>query len=94
MKGIKCCGECAYYSMKKHKCMGGAKDAGNATDSYYADCPLDDAEPVRHGWWERIGGDEPENQGVCCSECDYTTAFRTRFCPMCGAKMSGGADNG
>ena len=49
MKGIKCCAECADYSLKKHKCTRGAKDPGKASDSFYADCPLDDAESVRHG---------------------------------------------
>ena len=46
MKGIKLCAECAFYSMKKHKCMNGATDEGKATDHFYADCPLYDVVPV------------------------------------------------
>ena len=43
-KLIYCCGDCVYYSMKKHKCTRGAKDEGKAQDHFYADCPLDDFE--------------------------------------------------
>lgn len=41
MKGITCCGDCAYYNMKKHRCTR-AYDEGKATDRFYADCPLPD----------------------------------------------------
>ena len=37
---IGCCGDCPYYSWKKHKCGKGATDEGKATDKFYADCPL------------------------------------------------------
>ena len=46
MKGITLCSECAYYSMKKHKCTRGAKDEGEPTARFYADCPLDDVASV------------------------------------------------
>jgi len=46
MKGITLCSDCAYYSMKKHRCTRGATDPGKPTDSFYADCPLDDVEIV------------------------------------------------
>lgn len=46
MKGITLCAECAYYSMKKHKCTRGATDEGTATSRFYADCPLDTVVPV------------------------------------------------
>lgn len=39
MKGITCCADCAYYSMKKHRCTR-ATDEGKPTDRFYADCPL------------------------------------------------------
>ena len=39
MKGINCCADCAYYSMKKHRCTR-ASDEGKPTDHFYADCPL------------------------------------------------------
>jgi hypothetical protein len=88
MKGIKCCAECADYSLKKHKCTRGAKDAGKATDSFYADCPLDDAEPVRHGRWipTKLKGYYE------CSACSYehTSNPAQRFCSYCGARMDEG----
>lgn len=37
---INCCGDCPYYNYKKHRCDNGATDEGNATDAFYADCPL------------------------------------------------------
>ena len=44
MKGITCCADCAYYNMKKHKCIR-ATDEGKPTDHFYADCPLPDVTP-------------------------------------------------
>lgn len=98
MKGIKCCAECADYSIKKHKCTRGAKDPGKSTDSFYADCPLDDAEPVRQGRWIDKG------EYAVCTECGGRSGTQydgvepiplmTQFCQNCGARMDGGADNG
>lgn len=88
MKGIKCCGECAYYSMKNHKCMGGAKDPGKASDSFYADCPLDDAQPSQHGWWVKIEQNVSQFRRKC-SECGGIVHAVSDFCPYCGAKMDG-----
>jgi hypothetical protein len=53
-----------------------------------------EAEPVRHGRWEEMGGYEPENQGFACSACDLATMIKLRFCPHCFARMDGGSDNG
>lgn len=102
MKGIKCCAECADYSMKKHKCTRGVKDPGKATDSFYADCPLVDAQPLRCGRWIlkmlNIGGDDKIRM-LQCSECSRYANMKFDFCPNCGARMdagddqSGGAEN-
>ena len=54
--------------------------------------PTIDAQPVQHGrWidWSMWGDSKYE-----CSECDCETKHRTNFCPNCGARMDGGADNG
>lgn len=51
MKAIERCCECAYYSIRKHKCKRGAKDKGEPTATFYTDCPLDEAEIMRHGRW-------------------------------------------
>lgn len=37
---IYCCGDCVYYSLKKHKCMLGAKNEGSGKESFYRDCPF------------------------------------------------------
>ena len=49
---IYCCGDCVYYSLKKHKCTLGAKDEGNALDHFYRDCPF----PIYRG----VEGEEDE----------------------------------
>lgn len=53
------------------------------------DAPTIDAEPVRHGHWDHLGGDE-----WCCSNCDdviFTEgsweAPTSKYCSNCGAKM-------
>ena len=46
MKGIKCCGECTYYSLKTHKCIAGAIEAGTAQDPFYKDCQFPDVVPT------------------------------------------------
>ena len=58
------------------------------------DAPLIEAEPVRHGRWEKRG------QEIYCSECGeeggYTRAGASRYsdyCLNCGAKMDGGQNN-
>lgn len=52
--------------------------------------PTIEAEPVRHGRWlvdSRTGMS-------FCSECtDYAVEADTNYCPNCGAKMDGGADD-
>jgi hypothetical protein len=58
--------------------------------------PTIDAEPVRHGRW--VYGEDVDIQ---CSECGkdamsdwmkYTQVY-SPYCPWCGAKMDGGADD-
>ena len=64
--------------------------------------PAVDAEPMRHGRWERImefncNTYESEIEEKC-SLCGrfvqrYGTQPQDNYCPNCGAKMDGGADN-
>lgn len=96
MKGIKCCAECADYSLKKHKCTRGAKDPGKATDSFYADCPLDDAEPLRHGRWDEIQCFSEHGIEMASYECtscgndiECQRGLVPPYCEFCGAKMDG-----
>lgn len=39
-KRIYCCGDCVNYNMKRHKCVLGAHEEGDARSKFYADCPL------------------------------------------------------
>lgn len=70
MKGINLCSECGYYSMKKHKCTRGAKDEGEPTARFYADCPLDDVTPVQR--WIPVTERLPEvlRWVIVCREAD------------------------
>lgn len=67
-----------------------------------------ETEPVRHSYWESydtsafVGADdfgEPKwavrHFYVCHNRrCRYKNAIKSKYCPNCGAKMDGGADNG
>ena len=93
MKAIERCCECAYYSMRKHKCKRGAKDKGEPTATFYTDCPLDEAEMVRHGTWDVLDGCKTRR---VCSACGWDVPEYGKFysyCPNCGAKMDGGDDD-
>ncbi len=67
--------------------------------------PTIETEPVRHGRWIYADVlDYKDPNGVIhvhgmCSRCRLIYDFRNmtsrfRFCPNCGARMDGGADNG
>lgn len=73
------------------------------------DAPSVEAEPIRHGRWEeRNWEDARADSGLHtiasarCSECclwceqvrDWTARVEYKFCPSCGARMDGGAENG
>ena len=90
MKGITLCAECAYYSMKKHRCTRGATNDHDPRDRFYADCPLPEAHPVWHGRWK------VDEFGHFCSACgeyapteDEYGFAQMHYCPNCGAKMDG-----
>ena len=104
MKGITMCADCAYYNMKTHKCTRGCTvepDIENGDDvRFFTDCPLPDVAEVRRGRWIDAhfvsGGDFNR-----CSECGcyiektyFANDYNVRYCPNCGARMDGGADNG
>ena len=62
--------------------------------------PTADVTPVRHGRWDESKEHFYLNNGCkewinfYCSECDAPNNSPTDYCPHCGAKMDGGADNG
>lgn len=63
--------------------------------------PIIDASPVRHGHWVYVGEIHKDNSCCAqwdCSECGSPQTFFGcnpfyRYCPICGAKMDGGAEN-
>ncbi len=99
MKGIKCCGECANYSYKKHKCLLGCNKETDPRSNFYDDCPLPDAVEVKHGYWLTKPLDNFRKFENTCSVCrwsfvenydGYISESDCDFCPHCGAKMDGG----
>lgn len=46
--------------------------------------PTIEAEPVRHGHWEFIGGYGYQYR---CSRCVNCVERKTKYCPNCGARM-------
>lgn len=65
--------------------------------------PAAEVEPVRHGEWTKSEDDWNSLTTITCSECHEEWCFETeedvnllnyRYCPNCGARMDGGADNG
>lgn len=51
--------------------------------------PTIEAEPVKHGYWIEVA----KNTSWKCSECGELSCCKADYCPDCGAKMDGGADN-
>lgn len=93
MKGITLCGECGCYDLKKHRCKRGATKDTTPPGSFYADCPLDDVVPVRHGRWI----EKPYLLGTTrfCGECGENFGMPHgvfKFCPNCGSRMDEGAE--
>lgn len=61
-----------------------------------------DAEPVKHGHWIDTPLDRYKKFESKCSECgwhgisnydSYVDIYEFEYCPYCGAKMDGGADD-
>lgn len=70
--------------------------------------PAADVAPVVHGEWEAADWREYDanscevicypKDGIACTHCRYVfkkdALWKKNFCPNCGAKMDGGAENG
>ena len=56
--------------------------------------PAADIDPVQHGWWIWHKKWEPFEFKYECSICHDGSDLESKYCPNCGAKMDGGADNG
>ena len=70
------------------------EDAFTAID----DAPTIEAEPVKHGRWTCDEDDGFNNFDWHCTECGRSIGYRcgnpvfSAYCPNCGAKMDGGAE--
>ena len=74
---------------------------GLEPSQYIETLPAADVAPVVHGYWDDSGRYKfpSGSTAVRCSKCgcgltksEYTL-FNWDYCPVCGAKMDGGADN-
>ena len=86
------CAECdSYHGVRCRACW--VDDTLDYIDSESAA----DVAPVRHGWWIDAYPDIEPNPmfmyGIC-SECGLEQGISKylKYCPNCGAKMDGGAD--
>lgn len=61
---------------------------GQTLKRYVKRQPAAEVEPVRHGRWN------PDGSCSECGEYDNKDPYGSKYCPNCGAKMDGGADNG
>lgn len=56
--------------------------------------PAADVEEVKHGRWEDANGIRKSKCGHCKVEFGRVMGDDCYYCPTCGAKMDGGANNG
>ena len=61
-----------------------------------ADMQPVEAEPVRHGRWDYRHEDDWCYCSVCGTDAEGSDGecLETKYCPNCGARMDGGAENG
>ena len=85
---VYCVGCNSYHGVRCRAC-----GTGDAIDMI-EDAPAADVAPVVHGRWEVRG------QEVFCTNCDRESGYNafgasafSDYCPNCGAKMDGGANN-
>lgn len=89
MKGITCCGGCAYYIWKKHRCSQGCDKETDPKSHFYDDCPLPDVKPIIHAHWVSKDTMEksPYAKNHYCSNCKVSVIECGNFCTNCGAQM-------
>lgn len=56
--------------------------------------PAADVVEVKHGRWEEIRNNYGELEGWIHMDCGREVKAKENYCPNCGARMDGGADNG
>ena len=61
---------------------------------YAESLPAADVAPVRHGEWEIVVGSNGKEYMVCtCCRVSQDLTGVFTYCPNCGCRMDGGADN-
>lgn len=95
MKGIRVCGECASYDLKKHRCRKGFNKESNPFDPFFDDCDLPDVDYANvRGKWIPMGLHKGMENFVCsaCNGEFYVPEIADepmyRYCPGCGALMN------
>lgn len=89
----KVCGNC-----QRNDCVPDATDTvyGCMFSEIIDQMPTIEPE-VRHGRWipaKDVKKWISSDKLVLCTECEELNSKRSTFCPNCGARMDGGADNG
>lgn len=88
------------YGLKNGSALGRHSGTADCIAEAILIIPPADVTPVRNGRWieyTKVIIPEPYNkweQAWKCSECGFDDGFVAyNYCPNCGAKMDGGADN-
>lgn len=80
----------AYEARMEYGGRHKAEDYLLIAKAYFQNCPIIEAEPVRHGRWLTRDVRYVENRPVLvirCSECGTYTAVKSNYCPTCGTLM-------
>lgn len=85
------CKECGYCKRMEDIAEGSV----NPCNVYriISEQPTIESDPVRHGRWDN-NGTGSRIYPYLCTECKESCDYPFPYCPICGAKMDGGADNG
>ena len=79
------CKYCCEYDAESTECICNERLA-------FLKIPIADVANVRHGRWLCV--DTDTEQFFLCNICEKKEYWESNYCPNCGAKMDGGADNG
>lgn len=88
------CRESALEAVCKYCCEYDSEDTECICNERLAvlKIPTADVAQVSHGRWLCV--DTDTEQFFLCNICEKKEYWESNYCPNCGAKMDGGADNG